>query len=170
MTLFDRLGVATEESDMTFALSIDGGRYEYSGTGANGFFGQRRNLFWLPHWKMLADIGRFFKQARTRLAQYEPQIALGDFLLAENYSAQFVTEHIVPMGAAIWSTSMREMLAYPARTFVNFYANHDLMSFTNRSVWRAVSGGIRDGVPPPKKIELRTLPLVCRPRRPISLR
>lgn len=146
VALFDYLGVTTEESDMTFALSIDGGHYEYSGTGANGFFGQRSNLFWLPHWKMLADISRFFKEAQTQLNQYAPQIALGDFLLAENYSAQFIAEHIVPMGAAIWSTSMREMLAYPARTFVNFYANHGLMSFTDRSEWRTVSGGSRNYV------------------------
>ncbi len=146
VALFDRLGVETEFSDMTFALSIDGGRYEYSGTGANGFFGQRRNLFWLPHWKMLADISRFFKDAKSRLDQYEPQVALGDFLMAEGYSQQFITEHIIPMGAAIWSTSMREMLNYPARTFVNFYSNHDLMSFTDRSVWRTVSGGSRNYV------------------------
>lgn len=146
VAMFDQLGVNTDASDMSFALSIDGGRYEYSGTGANGFFGQRRNLFWLPHWQMLADISRFFKDARTQLKQYEPQIALGDFLLAEEYSQQFIAEHIVPMGAAIWSTSMREMLDYPARTFVNFYANHGLMSFTDRSVWRTVSGGSRNYV------------------------
>lgn len=146
VALFDRLGVETDASDMTFALSIDDGRYEYSGTGANGFFGQRRNLFWLPHWKMLADISRFFREAQININQYEPQISLGEFLESENYSEQFIAEHIVPMGAAIWSTSMREMMAYPARTFVNFYANHGLMSFTDRSHWRTVSGGSRSYV------------------------
>lgn len=144
--LFDQLGVPTKESDMTFALSIDDGRYEYSGTGANGFFGQRRNLFWLPHWRMLADIARFFREAQARLGAYDSGITLGDFLKSENYTDQFVTEHIIPMGAAIWSTSMSEMLAYPARTFINFYANHGLMSFTNRSHWRTVDGGSREYV------------------------
>lgn len=146
VALFDRLGVPTDASNMSFALSIEGGRYEYSGTGANGFFGQRRNLFWLPHWQMLNDIARFFRDGQDRLKLYADNTSLGEFLNRENYSDQFIAEHIVPMGAAIWSTSMHEMLAYPAQAFINFYANHGLMSFTNRGLWRTVSGGSREYV------------------------
>jgi len=144
--LFERLEVPTSASEMTFALSIANGRYEYSGSGANGFFGQRRNLFCLPHWRMLGDITRFFRDAQTRLEGYAPGISLGDYLDAESYCDQFVNEHIVPMGAAIWSTDMRGMMRHPARAFIDFYDNHGLLSFLNRPRWRTVSGGSRSYV------------------------
>ena len=40
VALFDHLGVPTEESDMSFAVSLDGGRFEY-GSSYAGYFAQR---------------------------------------------------------------------------------------------------------------------------------
>ena len=42
--LFGELGVATRDSDMSFAVSCRRTGLEYSSRGANGFFAQRRNL------------------------------------------------------------------------------------------------------------------------------
>ena len=42
--LFAELGVATRDSDMSFAVSCRRTGLEYSSRGANGFFAQRRNL------------------------------------------------------------------------------------------------------------------------------
>jgi predicted NAD/FAD-binding protein len=48
--LFRHLDVPTKKSDMSFAVSLNGGRLEYSGTSLAGLFAQRRNLasprFW----------------------------------------------------------------------------------------------------------------------------
>ena len=38
--LFDHLGVATQLSDMSLAVSLGGGDLEYSGTGLRGLFAQ----------------------------------------------------------------------------------------------------------------------------------
>ena len=43
VALFDHLGVATEESEMSFAVSLDGGRFEYA-SSYGGYLAQRRNV------------------------------------------------------------------------------------------------------------------------------
>ena len=144
--LYQHLGVETHETEMTFALSLNNGAYEYSGTGLNGLFGQRRNMLSRRHWQLLLDLARFFRTAQSRIGNHSDGTTLGHFLAYEGYSTTFVEDHIVPMGAAIWSTSMAEMLNYPARSFIDFYANHGLLGFINRSAWRSVTGGSRSYV------------------------
>lgn len=141
--LFDHLGVESHFTEMTFALSLERGRYEYSGTGATGYFGQKRNLANIGHWGMLIDLLRFFRSAQQRLSAYDETVTLGDFLRAERYSDRFIFSHIIPLGAAIWSTDAAAMLDYPARTIIDFYANHGLLRIIGRPVWRTVRGGSR---------------------------
>lgn len=144
--LFRRLGVDTYETEMSFALSFGDGAYEYSGAGATGFFGQKRNALSLRHWRLLRDISRFFQTAPGRVAALPEDTSLGDFLSAEGYGEGFVRDHIVPMGAAIWSTAMTDMLDFPARSFISFYANHGMLQFADRPLWRTVRGGSRSYV------------------------
>jgi predicted NAD/FAD-binding protein len=141
--LFEHLGVATEPTEMSFALSLDGGAYEYAASGAQGFFGQRRNLARPGHWRLMMDISRFFRTARARVKCFPSDVTLGTFLTQEGYSNAFVQDHIIPMGAAIWSTAMNGMLAFPARSFIDFYANHGMLQFRERPDWRTVTGGSR---------------------------
>ncbi|QKV20496.1 FAD-dependent oxidoreductase [Oricola thermophila] len=144
--LFDRLGVATNETEMSFAFSLGNGAYEYSGSGVHGFFGQWRNTVSRRHWRLLRDISRFFSTARARIETLPSDMSLGDFLHSEGYSPWFVTDHIVPMGAAIWSTNARDMLRFPARSFVDFYDNHGMLQFAQPAYWRTVTGGSRNYV------------------------
>ena len=51
--LFGELGVATRDSDMSFAVSCRRTGLEYSSRGANGFFAQRRNLVKPSHLSLL---------------------------------------------------------------------------------------------------------------------
>lgn len=141
--LLDHLAVPTQHAPMTFALSLDNASFEYSGTDLNGFFGQRRNLLRADHWQLLAEISRFFKTAMRRLDTYPDHTSLGAFLAQENYSPSFVQRHIIPMGAAIWSSSARQMLEFPANAFIAFYANHAMLRFFGRAKWRTVAGGSR---------------------------
>lgn len=144
--LYQHLDVATYQTEMTFALSLNNGSYEYSGTGLNGLFGQRRNFLRRRHWQLLSDLTRFFRNAQQQITCHPESMTLGHFLSYEGYSDVFVQDHIIPMGAAIWSTSMSEMLNYPARSFIDFYANHNLLELISRPVWRTVKGGSRNYV------------------------
>jgi len=139
--LFRHLSVATEPTEMSFAMSLDGGVYEYAGSGAQGFFGQRRNLASPNHWRLMVDIARFFRTARERAEHYPAAVTLGTFLKQERYSDTFIQNHIIPMGAAIWSTAMDAMLTFPARSFIDFYGNHGMLQFRQRPAWRTVTGG-----------------------------
>lgn len=142
--LFARLGVASEPTEMSFAFSLGGGAYEYSGSGASGFFGQKRNFASLRHWQLLLDIRRFF--ATANVARIHDCMTLGEFLSTEGYGASFIDDHILPMGAAIWSTDGTRMLEFPARGFIDFYANHGMLQLTDRPQWRTVTGGSRNYV------------------------
>lgn len=145
--LFRYLRVPTAETRMSFSASLDHGRYEYSGSGLNGFFGQRANLLRLDHWRMLADMLRFFREARALLAaDASSSQSLGDYLAANRYSKGFIDRHILPMAAAIWSTPSAEVLRFPAASFVRFFDNHGLLQARDQPLWRTVEGGSREYV------------------------
>lgn len=138
------LDVATQPSDMSFAVSMGGGRLEYAGTDLIGMFAQRRNLFRPRYWSMLRDLVRFYEQA-SRDAATPGALAgsLGDYLAAGAYGEAFVRDHLLPMAAAIWSTPCGDMLAHPASAFLRFCHNHGLLRLTGRPIWRTVTGGSR---------------------------
>jgi predicted NAD/FAD-binding protein len=144
--LFAHLGVETAESDMSFAVSADGGEMEYSGRHLNGLFGQRSNLLSLRHWRMVADILRFFRTAEIDATALADDLSIGTFLREHGYSEAFIEDHILPVSAAIWSTPARSMLDFPARAFVSFFANHGLLKVNSRPKWRTVVGGSRSYV------------------------
>jgi uncharacterized protein len=142
IAFFECLGVPTAKSSMTFAVSLDQGRYEYSGSGAQGVFGQPSNLFNADHWRMTRDILRFFREAdalRSKVA--DETISLGAWLAQRHYSQAFIDLHILPMAAAIWSAPTAELMAFPAAAFARFFANHGLLQVRNRPEWRTVQGG-----------------------------
>src|SRR5271166_1649059 len=100
--LFELLRVPTQISDMSFAVSMDGGELEYTGSGLSGVFGQPRNLIRPRFWSMLADLVRFYREAPldTKLVEDE-KISLGDYLATRHYGAAFRDDHLLPMASAI---------------------------------------------------------------------
>ncbi|MCA1909977.1 MAG: FAD-dependent oxidoreductase [Magnetospirillum sp.] len=144
--MFDQLQVPTQATDMSFAVSLDGGRMEYSGGDLAGLFGQYRNLVRPRFWGMVADILRFYREAPRLLDDPDPDLSLGQYLRRGGYGQAFVDDHLLPMAAAIWSAPSSTMLAFPAASFVRFCANHGLLQLTDRPRWRTVSGGSREYV------------------------
>lgn len=145
--LFDQLGVDSVATDMSFGVSVDQGALEYSGTSLGGFFAQRSNLLSARHWRLLLDILRFYRRAPLLLEQSSLQnLSLGQLLQREGYSKTFIDDHLIPMGAAIWSTPADQMTAYPAATFLRFCMNHGLVQLKDRPQWRTVVGGSRQYV------------------------
>ncbi len=148
--LFEALGVETEPSEMSFAASIAddaGNRFEYSGSGFNGLFGDRRNLFRPRMWRMLAEITRLYRFAPGLLDQSGlDRKPLGEFLREQGYSAALREDHLLPMCAAIWSLPLARVEEFPALAFLRFFDNHGLMRLTGRPLWRTVAGGSREYV------------------------
>ena len=143
VALFETLGVATEPSDMSFAVSLDGGRFEY-GSSYNSYFAQRRNLLRPSFLQMTRDILRFNRLAPRLLALAENlDLTLGDFIAQAGLGPAFRDRYLVPMASCIWSTPPRRMLDYPAQTFARFFHNHGLLSIGPQLHWRTVCGGSR---------------------------
>lgn len=138
--LFRHLDVATQESDMSFGVSVDGGRLEYEGS-LRGLLAQPGNLASPRYLRMLADILRFFRGATRLLDELGPGPTLGEWLEREGYGAGFREDHLLPMAAAIWSCPVETMLAFPAKSFVRFFENHQLLNLLDRPRWRTLRGG-----------------------------
>jgi uncharacterized protein len=147
IALFEHLGVPTAATRMGFAVSMGGGRYEYSGTGAHGLFGQPANLLNMDHWRMVRDVLRFFRDAEALVTDgRDENLTLGAWLDRRGYSDAFRRLHILPMAAAIWSAPDEEVMGYPVLAFARFFANHGLLQVRNRPQWRTVVGGSRSYV------------------------
>lgn len=59
----DALGVDTEPSDMSFALSMDQGKLEWGSGNLDTVFAQRKNLASPTFLLMIKDVMRFGKEA-----------------------------------------------------------------------------------------------------------
>lgn len=140
--MFSHLGVETEATDMSFAVSIDGGRLEYAGSDLAGLIAQPANLLRPRFYAMMADLLRFYRQAPRDLGKLEG-VTLGEYLARNNYGRAFREDHLYPMAAAIWSTPAADVGAYPAEAFIRFCDNHGLLKISNRPQWRTVKGGSR---------------------------
>lgn len=147
VALFNEIGVETAASEMSFAASLDGGKLEYSGSGLNGLMGQRGNVVRPRFWRMMRDILRFYREAPGLLQRADLDgLTLGEYLDRNRYAAAFIEDHLLPMGAAIWSMTAREMRDYPLLAFVRFFASHGLLNLVDRPAWRTVQGGSREYV------------------------
>ncbi len=142
--LLKYLGVASVNADMSLSVSLDDGDFEYSSFGALGVFAQKRNLFSARFWGMLRDITRFYRESPKDLAGLEtPPVSLEQYLEDNGYCQAFRDDHLLPQAAAIWSTPLKEIGAYPAASLIRFFLNHGMMSILGRGLWRTVAGGSR---------------------------
>lgn len=142
--LLKHLGVATQTTDMSLAVSLGNGRLEYAGGSLSQLFAQKRNLVRPRFWSMLRDLVRFYRSATNDLDRLTKNgMTLGSYLEANRYSFAFRDDHLLPMAAAIWSMPTANVLDYPAHAFIRFHENHGLLKLTDRPLWRTVAGGSR---------------------------
>lgn len=145
--LFRHFGVETKPSDMSLSVSIGGGRLEYGTTSLNHLVGQRSNMLRPRFLAMVRDILRFYRTAPLLLDHPSIEgVSLGEYLDREGYSTAFGEDHILPISAAIWSTTPDRMRHYPLKPFIRFFVSHQLFSLGDRIQWRTVSGGSREYV------------------------
>ncbi|KAJ3957966.1 hypothetical protein N0V92_005457 [Colletotrichum tropicale] len=147
-----RVKVDTVPTEMTFGVTRDHGLFEWAGTSLDALFSQRKNIFSLRMWRMIFDIIRFNQFALDLLMADDENDAaamngyskgakreetIGEYLDREGYSDAFRDDYLIPMTAAVWSTSPDKCtLDFPAVTLVRFMWNHHLLStISTRPQW-----------------------------------
>jgi predicted NAD/FAD-binding protein len=138
--LFNHLGVESEPSNMSFGVSINNGWLEYGTRRPSGFVAQRNNLLRPKFWRMLSDIFKFNSGAKQYL---ESDLSLGQFVDKLGLGGWFRDYYLLAMGASIWSTPPQGMLDFPARTFIQFFDNHKLLTINEQPQWYTVKGRSR---------------------------
>lgn len=137
--LFADLDVPVKPSDMSFGVTVDGGRLEYALRSARALFAQRRNAADPRFWGMLRDIAHF--NARAEAAALSDDMTIAELADELRLGAWFRRYYLLPICGAIWSTPGDEVGAFPARTLVRFFRNHALMSARGQHRWWTVDGG-----------------------------
>ena len=122
-------------------------------------------MFSLRIWQMLFDIVRFNQFALDLLTEADEseedpagangpsshtlkpsrQLSMGEYLQREGYSEAFTNDYLVPMTAAVWSTSPDKCtLDFPAITLVRFMWNHHLLTtIGTRAPWFTIKNGTK---------------------------
>lgn len=145
--LLELLGVRSATSDMSFSFRMENNGLEWAGTNLASVFAQKRNLLRPNFLRMVKEIVRFNRET-TALMKIEPAIngTLAEYLDENGYSDAFRNWYLLPMAAAIWSSPMQRILAFPLKTFLRFCLNHGLLQVNDRPQWRTVIGGGREYV------------------------
>ena len=151
--LFERLGVETAASEMSFSVQVrgaggggGGGGLEWSGNNLNTVFAQRSNLLRPRFLGMLRDTLRFNKLC-TAIAQRGAEAELAqpivDFLDEHGFGTAFREWYFLPMIGCIWSCPTDQMLRFPIGTMIRFCHNHGLIQVADRPQWHTVRGGAK---------------------------
>lgn len=136
--MFAELDVPVKKSDMSFAASIDGGKIEYGLSNLKALFAQRRNILRPSFWRMVFDIAKFNRNAvkaasgdRMTVAELLDRLKMGKWF--RNY-------YLLPISGAIWSSTPEQIGDFPAKSLVQFFENHALLT-ANTHQWYTVDGG-----------------------------
>lgn len=143
LRLFRRLGVSTRPSEMSFGVEVRASGFAYRASNPATLLARPGNIVDSQWWRMVIDIGRFFRHGRRFLADPDPTVTIGDFLDLGRYSDAFIELHLLPMGAAVWSTGLDDFASFPAQSLLRFLDNHGLLGIGDRPQWRTVEGGSR---------------------------
>jgi len=140
--MLKQLGVAWEDSDMSFSAVNERSGMEYGADGLHRLLAQRRNLVRPTFYQMLWDLARFYREAHRVLKyQQDPDITLGEYLRKGKYSQSFIDNHIIPMACALWSASAEIIEEFPLHYFLAFMDNHRMLQVRGRPQWKVVQGG-----------------------------
>lgn len=137
--LFAELDVPSVETSMSFAVSLDDGKFEYALSNLSRILADPSNAINPKFWGMISDILKFNKKAV--LTTQSNDLTLKELLDEIGVGDHFRQRYLYPLAGAIWSTARPDMEAFPAKSFVRFFENHGLLSATNGPKWRTVVGG-----------------------------
>lgn len=150
LALLNEVGVSKQKTEMSFSVHHCRTGLEYNGHNLNTLFAQRRNIFKPKFWLLIREILRFNKRCKQafKAREYTDDYTLGDFLNENQFSDFFAEHYILPMGAAIWSSSLTQMERFQFRFFVNFFHHHGLLNIADRPQWYVIPNGSRSYLKP----------------------
>ncbi|WP_372605231.1 NAD(P)/FAD-dependent oxidoreductase [Actibacterium sp.] len=137
--MFRDLHVPVERSDMSFGASINNGAVEYGLGSLPALIGQKRNLLRPSFARLVRDIFRF--NTRAEAASVDDGLTIADLTRDLKLGQWFDDYYLRPICGAIWSTPPDQIGAFPARSLVQFFRNHALLSHKGQHQWWTVSGG-----------------------------
>lgn len=153
-----QLDVELDDSSMTFSFYDTQSDYAYSGNNIGSLFPSVSHYFKPDHLRFAYDLWRFARVGYTDLQSgFLAGRCLGEYCAARGFSRAFLNNYLYPMGAAIWSSPIQEMHAFPAQPYLHFLENHGLLRLVNRPQWKYVKGGSRTYVQAMLK-QFRTTP------------
>lgn len=150
LALLAEIDIGKQATEMSFSVHNCKTGLEYNGHNLNTLFAQRRNIFNPRFWVLVKEILRFNKLCKAIYHQgnYQNGYSLGEFLKDNNFSDFFSEHYILPMGAAIWSSSLAQMESFEFRFFVQFFHNHGLLNIADRPQWYVIPKGSRSYLTP----------------------
>ena len=140
--LFKKINAPIKKTNMSFSVQYLPSGLEYCGSGLNGLFAQRKNLFNPRYIKMLFEISRFNRVSVKILddPRYE-NYSLEKYIREFNFSDDMLWKYLVPMSSAVWSTPMDKMLDFPAVTLIRFFKNHGFLGLNTQHQWYTLENG-----------------------------
>ena len=142
--LFEMLDVPVTESNMSFGASFGGGKMEYGLASLNALFATRSNVANPKFLRMVRDILKFNKDGLA--ASKEEGLTIGGLLVKLGLSDYFADHYLLPFSGAIWSTPKEKIMDFPAKTMMQFFDNHALLSANGQHQWFTVKGGSQEYV------------------------
>lgn len=140
------LNVATADSDMSFAVSLENAAFEYAGR-PGGMFSSVPSVVDPSIWGVIAGIVRFRAEAKRLEDGLIPEdLDVYTYLLSRGYPRSFIERYLMPLASAVWSGTRNDARAMPAASFLRFLDNHGLIRVTDRPQWRTIEGGSRSYV------------------------
>ncbi|MBL7959808.1 FAD-dependent oxidoreductase [bacterium] len=142
--LFSELGVKEKNTSMSFSVQHVPTGLEYSGSGLNGLFAQRKNLFNIGFIKMLTSINRFNKECVEVLTENKySTYTLEEYVAEKQFDKDFLYKYIIPMSSAVWSTPPAKMARFPVAALVRFFHNHGFLGLNTQHQWKTLVDGSR---------------------------
>lgn len=145
--LLAHFGIRGQPAPMSFSVRNEMTDFEFKASNLDTLFSQRSNILNPALYKLITEIFRFRKESAELLSETSSRITLGEYLKKHKYSEFFVSHFIIPMGAAIWSSSVHFMMDFPASFFIRFFDNHGFLKTADQPQWFTIPGGSASYIP-----------------------
>jgi predicted NAD/FAD-binding protein len=123
-SFFETINLGGENTSMGFSVSMQDGNFEWCSDSLSGLLATPSNIINPRFYLMMSEIFRFNKEALAVLRLPDDHATksktVGEFLKERKFSDSFRDNYLVPMTAAIWSATSKDMMGFPIITLFTF--------------------------------------------------